>query len=315
MVVRMEEGCIEDGGDAGAGIGEVVAAEIPALDLGWLVIDGIQLETGSFGIGRKGDRYEVAGIAVWGLDAEEGGAIGIVAADHISVENGDDGGMGDGGVGGEPAGAQQAAFFSAMPDEESRAAAGLLVECPGDGEEGDADAGIVVGAIEYGIGAGDMADTVVIVVTAIEDVFFAENGVCAGLDADNVDGGVVEVFNTEVDMDSGAGGFDPTQGGRVEKKDGCAFGDLCGWVAFERVGTVIKIGGVEGPTGFDEAVGDKDDGDGAFGEEGCSITTSVKAGIAAKGEGNVEVNAFGRGKEGDSFAFYICVGSVGFVDE
>ena len=43
MVVRVEEGSKKDGGNAGAGIGQVVAAKIPAFYMGSFIISGVEL--------------------------------------------------------------------------------------------------------------------------------------------------------------------------------------------------------------------------------------------------------------------------------
>lgn len=166
MVVGVEQRGEEEGWDAGPGVGEMVAAEIPAFDVGGLVIVGVEEEFGAFLVGGEAHGYQFGGIAVGRCRAEERCAVGAVAADHVTVEDGDERGSGDGGVYGIPAGAKQAAFFGAVPDEEGGAAAGFFVEGAGDGHEGYVYAGIVVGAVEDGIGAGDIADAVMIEVAA-----------------------------------------------------------------------------------------------------------------------------------------------------
>jgi hypothetical protein len=61
-----------------------------------------------------------------------------------------------------------------------------------------------------------------------------------------------------------AGCFEEFRGGGVQPDDRLAIGDFLAGVAFEGVGAVVGVGGVDRPGGFDEVVGDEDDGGCAF---------------------------------------------------
>src|SRR5690242_15383758 len=125
----------------------MVAAEVPAFRMRWTVPNRVQLEVRDLGIRaeRRGD--ERIRVLVGRLYAEERGAVGVIATDHVAVQHRDDLRLRYHRVADEPTRAEEAAFFGALPNEEDWTRRGVLHERARRGKHRDADARVVVGAV------------------------------------------------------------------------------------------------------------------------------------------------------------------------
>src|ERR1700744_1847360 len=104
------------------------------------------------------------------------------------------------------------------------------MEGPGDGQQGDADAGVVIGSVENRIQSrhasfcrrrisGYISYSIMIVMATEEDIFFAEDRVFTILDPDDVDRGIFEVFDMQLCLQAQAGSLYQAEGGRVEPEN------------------------------------------------------------------------------------------------
>src|SRR5690606_9203660 len=114
---------------------------------------------------------------------DEGERVGVVAADHVEVDVGDDVGTRDRWAIGKVLGPEQARLFGSLPDEQGGARGALAGWEVSEGfrhfDEGGGPGGVVVGAVVDGVAVDRGTDADVIVVGAETDELVSPEGVAA----------------------------------------------------------------------------------------------------------------------------------------
>src|ERR1035437_3551392 len=174
VVVRVQVAREEERWNVALGIGHMIAAEIPAFRMRGAVPQRIDDELAGRPVRVDRHLHERGRVAMWWLRAHQRRRVRMIAAEHVTIQHRDDLFERHNRMRDVISRAEQSPLLGAVKDEERRALAGLLLPRAGDGKERNARAGVVVGAIPDRVATDDVADTVVILMGAEQDVLVAE---------------------------------------------------------------------------------------------------------------------------------------------
>ncbi len=294
VVVFVDAGEVEDGGDAVFGEVVVVAAVIEAVGVVGGVVGVIEQEVGVAGVGFFVDAVQVGAEAVGADDVDVVGVALVVfvgAADHVHVDVGDGVFEGEEGVGGVVLRAEQALFF-ARDEQEKDAAAGSealtagLGEGFGDFEHGAGAGAVVVGAVVDGLAL--LAE--VVVMSAHDDDFVFQIGIQPFHEPQDV--GPEQLVDLLVELE-GQAGFEFEGGGAAGGIDAVAvfdeFLELFPGNGFE------DIGGDEGMR-QGRAVGFRGADLEAAPQEAAAVAVDAAADVSVQDEQGLEAVGAGRGQ-------------------
>ena len=131
------------------------------------------------------------------LGAKKGRGIWVIRADHVGVQDGDDGILGDDRMEDVIPRPNQPLLLGAMPDKQGGPPSGMLGEGLPNRQDPDADAPVVIGPIPNRIARHRGFDPIMILVGAEEDILAPYSGIGAGDLGDHIDRRIGEAIEKQ----------------------------------------------------------------------------------------------------------------------